>query len=212
MNVREFREITKKEINGNGILYLIFVTLICLFGIGTGLYFLLPFQINLVHIIFIIGSIIFSNFVEYFLHRFPMHHLTFLKGIYKMHSGVHHRYFTSEFMNIESKDDIFHVSTSIKVISLFVCSIIIPISLIVWLIANIKFGLLFFIVALSYYLIYELTHLYCHLPSDSWYSNIPYLRNCRRRHRRHHNPKVMRSRDFNVSFPLFDYIFRTRTK
>lgn len=211
MDIRSFREQTKKETHGDGILYLTFVIGLCLCGIGLGLYFLLPLKFMWYHILFILGSIIFSNFVEYFLHRFPMHRLTFLKGIYKLHTSVHHRYFTSELMNIESKEDIFHVSTSIKIICLFIGSIVLPISFLISLL-SLNLGILFFIVAMSYYLVYELTHLYCHLPPDRWWGNIPYLRSCRRRHRRHHNPKIMRTKDFNVSFPIFDYIFNTRSR
>lgn len=211
MDIRRFREQTKNQVKGNGILYLIFVASLCLLSVGLGIYLLVPITFTWKHLLFILGSIVFSNFVEYFLHRFPMHNLTFLKGIYRMHTGVHHRFFTSELMHIESKEDIFHVSTSIKVICLFVCSIILPISFLIGLLSS-SFGILFFITAMSYYLVYELTHLYCHLPPDRWWGNIPYFRSCRRRHRRHHNSKIMRTKDFNVSFPLMDILFRTRSQ
>lgn len=197
----------RSQTHGDGILYLIFVMLICLTCVvGAGI-FLAP--MSWFHWLFVGGSIVFSNFVEYMLHRFPLHRpLGPLKGVYKKHAGLHHRYFTADNMGIDDKKDIFHVITSFKVILLFFGFIITPISLLCGLIAT-QFGILFFMTSMSYYLIYELTHLICHWKPNSFLTRLPYFKGRVENHRLHHDSKQMRESRFNVSFSLMDWIFKT---
>lgn len=206
--INDYRLKIRAQTHGNGIIYLLFIILLCLSCIvGAGL-FITPLE--WFHYLFILGCIIFSNFVEYMLHRFPMHiPIGFLKPIYKKHAGLHHRYFTFNNMGIDDTQDIFHVITSFKVVLLFIGGIILPITGL-FLLINIQLSLLFFVSAMSYYLIYELTHLICHWKQDSIITKLPYFRKRREYHKTHHDSKLMRENNFNVSIPIMDLIFKTK--
>lgn len=158
-------------------------------------------------------TVVIANLVEYSIHRFPMHKLfkgsNFLTKIYKNHSGNHHRYFTDKEMSIDCKEDMREVFTYPRVILFFIVFIIGPLSLLFGLLLSLNSGLLFFATALAYYAIYEFTHFATHLPEDHWISKLPYIRGAKERHRLHHNTRLMREWNFNVSFPLMDKLFKT---
>ena len=65
---------------------------------------------------------------------------------------------------------------------------------------------------MTYWLALELVHAATHLP-ESWYQHRPFrgpvLRYLRAFHRAHHDPKLMRQGNFNVTFPFWDFIFGT---
>ena len=58
-------------------------------------------------------------------------------------------------------------------------------------------------------LTYELSHLSYHLPEDSFIGRRPLVRALREHHRRHHHTALMQRWNFNVTLPLFDWVFRT---
>ena len=153
---------------------------------------------------------IIANFVEYSLHRWPMHRvMRGMKAIYKSHSGQHHRYFTHEYMSIETQNDMREVFTKYKVMAFLILAVIIPISGVFALFIQPNIGLLFFIYSLMYYVLYEWTHFATHIPESHWVTKLPYIRGAKRRHTIHHNTRLMREWNFNVSFALFDRIFGT---
>jgi hypothetical protein len=69
---------------------------------------------------------------------------------------------------------------------------------------------LFLIAGLAYYLNYELLHLAYHLPEESSWFRLPALRRLRRLHFEHHRPALMSHRNFNITYPIFDWLFGTR--
>lgn len=48
-----------------------------------------------------------------------------------------------------------------------------------------------------------------HLPADAAMLRLPFLRALRAHHRLHHDPRHMRTKNFNVVLPLFDWLFGT---
>lgn len=154
-------------------------------------------------------AILFSNLMEYVIHRWPMHGVIFaIKGLYKAHSGGHHRYFTDDNMVMRDAKDINAIITKNRTILFLTLAIILPGSLFLaafsW-----DIGVLFWMTTFGYYLFYEFTHLMTHLPSDHWIMKIPYFRSARHRHMLHHNTRLMHWFNFNISFPLFDWFFGT---
>ena len=65
------------------------------------------------------------------------------------------------------------------------------------------------ITALAYFLNYEVLHLLYHLPDAHPLARLPLLPTLRRLHHTHHDPELMTRRNFNITYPLGDWVFRT---
>ena len=59
------------------------------------------------------------------------------------------------------------------------------------------------------YLNYELFHWCCHVKDDRIVRHIPIVNSLRRHHIAHHNPAIMMERNFNLTYPIADALFRT---
>lgn len=59
------------------------------------------------------------------------------------------------------------------------------------------------------YLVYEVLHTTQHLPDSNPLTKLPWIRTMRRHHAIHHRRSVMRSRNFNLTFPLMDWLLGT---
>ena len=70
-------------------------------------------------------------------------------------------------------------------------------------------GWLFLVTASCMLVSYELLHLSYHLSPDSFIGGSRLISALRRHHARHHNPALMQKWNFNVTLPLFDWVFGT---
>ena len=209
MRVRAYRmDRRKSKKERSGLTRLAAICGFCLFTLAASIILLNAVSLTTFLAVFMFSTV-FSNFVEYAVHRWPMHRLTKLKALYKIHSGEHHRYFTHEYMSIETKEDMQFATTNARTITMLVGAIMIPMSLLLGGIFGANVGLLFYACAMSYYILYELTHFSTHLPVGHWLLKLPYFKGALQRHRLHHNSRLMREWNFNVSLPLFDWIFGT---
>ena len=64
----------------------------------------------------------------------------------------------------------------------------------------------------GYFIIYEFFHTISHLPSSHFILKIPFLKFMWNHHRIHHHHKYMHKVNFNIVFPLFDWIMGTLQK
>ncbi|MBT8064765.1 MAG: fatty acid hydroxylase family protein, partial [Gammaproteobacteria bacterium] len=62
----------------------------------------------------------------------------------------------------------------------------------------------------AYYLNYEWLHLAYHCDPRSRIGRIPGIQALRRLHLRHHDPRLMTRYNFNITYPIGDWLFRTR--
>lgn len=62
----------------------------------------------------------------------------------------------------------------------------------------------------SYFILYEIVHYASHLPLGHWALSFRHFRRMRQHHLDHHNPRLMEKYNFNIVFPLFDYVFGTK--
>jgi sterol desaturase/sphingolipid hydroxylase (fatty acid hydroxylase superfamily) len=67
-------------------------------------------------------------------------------------------------------------------------------------------GALFGLTGVSFYLLYEWCHLSYHQPPSSFVGRNPLVRLLRRHHQRHHDPALAKRYNFNVTFPIWDYV------
>jgi sterol desaturase/sphingolipid hydroxylase (fatty acid hydroxylase superfamily) len=94
-------------------------------------------------------------------------------------------------------------------ISFFFTLFAVPVgALLAWLFsANVAY--LFVITALGYFLNYEVLHLLYHLPQSNPLARLPLVPTLRRLHHTHHHPELMTKRNFNITYPIGDWVFRT---
>lgn len=59
---------------------------------------------------------------------------------------------------------------------------------------------------------FEWCHLAYHMPESSWMGGNPVIRWLRTTHTRHHDPRRMLRKNFNVTFPIFDALMGTLEK
>lgn len=155
------------------------------------------------------ATLLIANVVEYLAHRGPMHHR--VKGLtllHLRHSARHHRYFTTEAMCFESMRD-FHAVLFPPVLLMFFGGIAALLGLLASLLLTPAGAALFFATSMGYYLLYEVLHFLYHVPDDWMAADLPGVRWLANLHRLHHDPPHMMERNFNLVFPLCDWIVGT---
>ena len=154
-------------------------------------------------------AFVFSNFVEWFAHRHFMHERRFpLTMLFDRHTPIHHRVYRYGSMAIQSAREFrFVLMPAAGVLGIVLLAA--PAALVTGLLTNANAGWLFLMSSAVYVVGYELSHLAYHLPERSLVYRLPFLRAAREHHARHHIPKLMQKRNFNVTIPLGDLVFGT---
>ncbi len=155
-------------------------------------------------------AFLYANLVEYIGHRYPMHRpYPGLKVIYRRHAGQHHRFFTHESMPLDGLRDLRAVLFPPSLVVFFFGGFAGPIwFLLAWTVsANVAW--LFLATGLAYYLSYELLHLAYHAPDESRLGRARILARLRALHQAHHDPELMSRCNFNITWPLGDWLFGT---
>jgi hypothetical protein len=156
-------------------------------------------------------AFLYANLVEYAGHRWVMHRkVPGLGLIYHRHAGQHHRFFTDQHMALESWRDCKVVLFPAVLMIFFFGAFALPIGLLLAWLTSANVAWLFLIVALAYYLNYELLHLAYHLPDDSRLLKLPLLKRLRRLHHIHHRQDLMAHRNFNITYPIGDWLFGSK--
>lgn len=157
---------------------------------------------------FIIGLLAF-NIGEYGVHKYLGHYKTkFAKLFYDRHTGDHHHFFTAEFMPYEEARDFRVILFPAWLIVLFSGFIILPTFFIIkhW---DVAIAAAFSSALLLSYLLYETLHACEHLPDEHFISRLPWIKQMRALHQEHHIPSNMTKYNFNIVFPLTDYLLGT---
>lgn len=193
--------------NFNGYLYFGFANAVALAGIvGSVLMLRAPTPTAWLTIPL---TFIFANFAEWLAHRGPMHHKRdFLDMLFERHTMVHHIYFPHTDMTAPNHHHWGYVLFPWWAIFLVYLTAA-PFALLTGYVAGPNCGWLFMATGLAYYLLYEWLHLMHHLPPDHPISRTRAAAWLRRHHHHHHNHKLMARHNFNVSFPIADYLLGT---
>ena len=94
----------------------------------------------------------------------------------------------------------------------FLGAIAAPIGALLFAVASANIAWLFVATAVGYFLNYEWLHFAYHQREDHWLSRLPLIHRLRRAHATHHDPALMSSVNFNISYPIFDLLFGTYRK
>jgi hypothetical protein len=209
-DIPEYRLELQRKFNAfyNGYLYFGFTNVAAVAAIVAAVYFVdgvRPLEWLTIPLAFL-----FANFIEWFSHRGPMHNRRAPMDIlFDRHTLLHHMYFPHENMSVQSHREWGYVLFPAWGVLMIFLTAALPSLLLGYLFSQ-NVALLFFIVAVSYYILYEWLHLTYHLPEDH-----PILRNrlvlaLRRHHVYHHHKRLMQKYNFNVTIPIFDVLFRTQ--
>jgi len=155
-------------------------------------------------------TFIYANFVEYLVHRFPMHRpFKRIKVLFRRHARQHHRFFTDKAMQFDSSNDFAVVLFPPYLIIFFLFFFALPIGLILAFLASANVAYLFAVTAFAYFINYEIFHTVYHLPNDHWVYRSKLMRSLRELHLHHHNQKLMSHYNFNITYPISDWLFGT---
>ena len=154
-------------------------------------------------------TLLFFNLGVYLVHRHLGHHKKpYARLFYARHAGDHHSFFAPGHMTYNSARDWRVILFPAWLIVLHTLVITLPLW---WLLkqldANVA-GLVGGCLVLGY-LAYEVFHACEHLPPHNPLTRLPWIRQMRRLHELHHRRELMQERNFNIVFPLMDYLFGT---
>ena len=155
-------------------------------------------------------TFVYANLVEYIGHRGPMHHFQRpLATIFEKHTNIHHRLFPQDAFAYEDPRDFHAVLLSPVVILLYFGLFAVPLGAVLFYVFSPNVGYLFVATALGYFLNYEWLHFCYHSPETSWVCRIPLMGRLRHLHLAHHDPAEMTRHNFNITYPLCDWLFGT---
>jgi hypothetical protein len=156
------------------------------------------------------AAFLLANTVEYFGHRGPMHHRRKGLGlVFRRHTQQHHHYFTHDAMAYQSSHDFRMVLFPPVLLLFFLGGIATPLGALFFLIGSPNLGWLFVATGMGYYLTYEWLHFCHHLPAGHLLARLPWMAALRQHHQVHHDLRRMGHFNFNITFPLCDWLFRT---
>lgn len=214
MTTREFRQYYKAHLCPrfyDGRLHFAFTALMAL-GIITLSVTKLA-HIGLLEWITVPLTFVYNNMAEYFGHKGPMHHpKNGLRRIYERHTLQHHKYFTHDDMEMDGPADYYAVLFPPTLVLFFAGGFGVPMWFLLDGFASENVAWLFVLTSAAYFLNYEIFHYCWHLPESSWVYRLPFMRLLRRLHMHHHNPRLMTRWNFNISYPLGDFLFGTYHK
>jgi hypothetical protein len=129
-------------------------------------------------------------------------------GIYKRHTLAHHQFFTDNEPTIDSLRDFRIVFFPPYALAAFIAGSSVA-AYILHLLGLTNAGWLLLCTNIFLYLNYELFHFCCHVKDDSIIRHIPLINTIRRHHIAHHNTAIMMERNFNLTYPIADWLFGT---
>ncbi|UCC14387.1 MAG: sterol desaturase family protein [Gammaproteobacteria bacterium] len=155
-------------------------------------------------------TFLYANLVEYFGHRGPMHHpWKGLRLIFERHVVQHHRFFRDDAMAFDDSRDFKAVLFPPVLIVFYLVGFALPAGLLLAWLTSPNTAYLFAATAVAYFLNYELLHFAYHTRQGSWIGRLPLMSRLRRLHTLHHRPDLMQKYNFNITYPIGDWLFGT---
>lgn len=155
-------------------------------------------------------TFLYANLSEYLGHKGPMHHRTrFLGLIFERHTIEHHSFFTDEDTTFDTTQDFKAVLFPPIMLLFFNGCFALPVGALLYFLVSPNVSFLFVMTAILYFLNYELLHFAYHMEPQSWVGRLPFMDRLRRHHTVHHNKRLMTRYNFNITYPICDYLFGT---
>ena len=155
-------------------------------------------------------TFLYANLCEYLAHRHPMHNKTrFLGPIFRRHTIEHHAFFTDEASTYDTTQDFKAILFPPFMLLVFNGCFAFPMGALLYFSISPNVSFLFVLTAVLYFLNYELLHFSYHMDPQSWVGRLPFMVRLRRHHLRHHDMRLMTRYNFNITYPICDYLFGT---
>ena len=138
--------------------------------------------------------LLYANLVEYLGHRGPMHRP--VRGLNRA-------------MAFDSSRDFKAVLFPPLMIVFFIGGFGLPLWILLYFLASANAAWLALATAVAYFLNYEWLHFAYHCDPQSRIGRLPGLATLRRLHLNHHDPRLMARYNFNITYPVGDWLFRT---
>lgn len=153
-------------------------------------------------------AFLIANVVEHRLHMGPMHRpARGLFLLYERHTLTHHAFFPHTHMPVDGHRQFKMVLfPPWAVVALY--GLVAPIAGGFALLST-NMAWLFVATAMGYFVLYEWLHLAYHVDPDGPVGRLPGMAALRRHHTLHHDPRLMGRYNFNVTFPIADWLFGT---
>lgn len=170
-------------------------------------------QVSVSTIIWAVLALLTMNVGEYVAHRYLGHKKRKLaKLFYQRHTGDHHSFFSHINYQIESLQDLRVVLFPAFLLVAVTLLVALPFGKLISLGFGSDAGWSYAGALLSGYIFYEVVHLIDHLPEQNPFTRLPLFKQFREHHRQHHHPDIALIKNFNVTFPLMDYLLGSKYK
>ncbi|MEZ4311818.1 MAG: hypothetical protein R3F14_27625 [Polyangiaceae bacterium] len=147
--------------------------------------------------------------LEWRVHKSVLHEKQPLLGLlYVRHELHHHVIYTYDDMTMRSNREWRLVLMPAYAIVLVFLGVV-PLVAALWHFVSVNVAMLHLATSMVFFLAYEWMHLAYHLPEEHPIGRLSVIRALRELHRRHHDPKLMKRWNFNVTIPVFDWIHRS---
>lgn len=154
-------------------------------------------------------TLFFAFGFEWRVHKSVLHRRTRgLDLLYERHELAHHVIYTYDDMTMRSRREWWLVLMPAYAV-LLVALLNGPLTVGIGYLFGHDAGCLYLATSMFFFLTYEWLHLAYHLPTDSFVGRLALIRRLRELHRRHHDPRLMKRWNFNVTVPVFDWLSRT---
>ncbi|WP_179403897.1 sterol desaturase family protein [Burkholderia guangdongensis] len=158
----------------------------------------------------VIPLFLFGNWAEWAAHRYLLHRPTKLFSmVYKRHCAVHHRFFTHVTLEYKGQKEwralLFPPFAPVA----FVLAAV-PFAVVIGMLFTRNAGYIALLTMAAYYLMYEGLHTLSHITESRFLDAVPFVNSVRRLHVLHHDPEMMATSNFNLTFPICDTLFGTR--
>ncbi|MDF2178875.1 sterol desaturase family protein [Aliiglaciecola sp. CAU 1673] len=157
----------------------------------------------------LIAVLLLWNLIEYTVHRYLGHRRTVIGRLfYQRHTGDHHHFFDHRHL---VPDD--HRDWRVTLFPAWLVLVTAVVGLLAgWVVNSVlgaPWGNLLAAGLMMGYLGYEFFHFCDHLRYDHPLLKLPWIGHMRRLHQLHHRPDLMHKKNFNLTFPLADWLFGT---
>ncbi len=150
-----------------------------------------------------------SNAFEWLAHKYVLHRIFWPFGvIYERHTPDHHAVYMTNDMTIRSTLE-FRLVLIPAAGVLGIVLTVAPLAIVLAKLLSANCGWLFLVTASLYMVGYEVSHLAYHLAPESFIGRLRLVRVLREHHAQHHDPRLMREWNFNVTIPVFDWVCGT---
>ena len=147
---------------------------------------------------------------EWRAHKDILHRRLPLLGVlYDRHQLHHHVIYTHRDMAMRSKREWWFVLMPPYAILLVFLTMVLPMAIVIEKYVTTNVAMFVPATSMVFFLSYEWLHLAYHLPPDHPVGRLWLIATLRVHHQRHHDPRLMKRWNFNVTVPLFDWLHGT---